>query len=85
MDEVTTKSDIREWLTKAKSEGATHMLVVCDTFDWGDYPVNVLSGQDVTEIAKHYHHVNMQKIMECYDLSKDIEVQLAEPRARNGY
>ncbi len=82
---MTTKSEIRDWLTKAKSEGATHLLVVCDTFDWGDYPVEVMPGQDINVIAKNYDRVNMQKIMECYDLSKDIEAQLDEPRARNGY
>lgn len=82
---MTAKSEIREWLTKAKNEGATHLLVVCDTFDWEDYPVEIMPTEKVREIAKEYDHVNMQKIMECYDLSKDIEAQLAEPRARNGY
>ncbi len=82
---MTTKPEIRDWLTKAKAEGATHLLVVCDTFDWEDYPVEVKPGQDINVIAKNYDRVNMQKIMECYDLSKDIEAQLAEPRARNGY
>jgi hypothetical protein len=82
---VTTKPEIRAWLRRAKLEGATHLLVVCDTFDWDDYPVPVMPGQDVRDVAKQYDRNNMQKIMECYDLSKDIEAQLAEPRARNGY
>lgn len=82
---ITSKSEIRGWLSEAKDNGATHVLVVCDTFDWEDYPVSIMPAQNVREIAKNYDRVNMQKIMECYDLSKDIEAQLAEPRARNGY
>jgi hypothetical protein len=31
---ATTRDDIRAWLKRAP-EGATHMLVVCDTFDCG--------------------------------------------------
>lgn len=82
---MTTKDDLRAWLDESQSMGATHLLIVCDTFDWDDYPVRVMPYHNVREIAKKYDGVNMQKIMECYDLSKDLEAQLAEPRARNGY
>lgn len=82
---MTTKDDIRAWLDESQSMGATHLLVVCDQFSHEDYPVRVLQSQNVREIAKNYDRVNMQSIVECYDLSKDIEAQLAEPRARNGY
>lgn len=37
----TTQADIRRWLEDAREEGATHVIVVRDTFDYGDYPVSV--------------------------------------------
>jgi hypothetical protein len=57
------------------------MLVVCDTFNFEDYPVEVGPESDVREIAKVYDNRNMQKIMEVYNLSLPIETQLDEIRA----
>ena len=56
------------------------MIVVCDTFDWNDYPV-FSSADQFAEKHKQHDDVNMQKIMEVYDLPLDPEVQIAEPRA----
>jgi hypothetical protein len=76
----TTKRQIRDWLLSGRMKGATHVIVVCDTFDWEDYPVNVLPGQDVREVAKQYDG-DMQLVMEVYNLSLSIEDQLAELRS----
>ena len=75
----TTRKDIREWLECAKEFGATHMVVMCDTFDWDDYPVYVLPGENPREKAMG----DMQKPMECYNMSMDLEEQIAEHRANN--
>lgn len=81
---ATTQSDIRQWLRAAKAKGATHMLVVCDAFDWCDYPVNVMPGEDPATKAKEYAiGKNAQKVVECYALHLDIEAQLAERRAHH--
>ena len=76
----TTKQNIRDWLTRKitptgqKIEDCTHMLVVCDTFDYNDYPVYVEKGQDVREVeAEHNDGKSMQKVMEVYSFSYDIE------------
>lgn len=37
---AATKEFIRNWLQRATKEDS-HMLVVCDTFDYEDYPVFV--------------------------------------------
>ena len=79
---ATTAEDIRAWLTYALNKNATHMLVVCDTFEWEDYPVEVYSDQSVTDIIEANSR-NMQKVMEVYNLSLDLEAQLSEPRAYN--
>lgn len=82
---MTSKGTIRSWLKRAKRQKATHMLVVCDTFDYDDYPVFILPGVDLAERAAHYHGPNMQRVMECYDLALPLEPQLAESRAWHGW
>ena len=81
---MTTKEDIRQWLKMAKDKKATHMLVVCDTFEYEDYPVFVMEGEDVHEVIKEKcRNDNMQTLMEVYNLSKDLEKQLNEQRSFN--
>ena len=77
----TTQSEIREWLQDGKKQNASHMLVVCDTFDYQDYPVYVNENEDVNEIYQKYNNTNMQKVMEVYNLSMNLEEQLNEYRA----
>lgn len=72
----TTPDQIREWLEQGQDLKATHVIVVCDTFDYEDYPVYVKPGQDVRKIAAEHDGPNMQKVMEVYNLSLDIEQQL---------
>jgi hypothetical protein len=78
----TTKEDIQRWINNAPKK-ATHMIVVCDTFDWEDYPVYVLAGQDVNKVHNAHNGVNMQKVMEVYNLSMPIKNQLNEMRSKN--
>lgn len=76
----TTKDDIRIWLNRAKEKGADFLIVVCDTYDWSDYPAYVTE----EGFAKRYKELdgeNMQKVMEVYDLSLDWGSQLNERRA----
>lgn len=90
----TTKDDITGWFKRGIIEGATHMIVVCDTYDWSDYPVFVMPGEDPREKASEYgkndkHGLptlpngQMQKVMEVYSLSKSTEEQLRERLAFN--
>jgi len=81
---MTTQADIREWLERGQGKGATHVIVMCDTFDWDDYPVFVDSNQNIRdEVARLQNGGNMQKIMEVYNLSLDIEAQINEDRSFN--
>jgi hypothetical protein len=81
----TTQQDIRGWLLRGKAAGARYMLVVCDSFDYEDYPVFVNPNEDIQAKAQQYNGVNMQRIMECYDLEMDWELQLNTGRAFNGW
>ena len=77
----TTKEEIRAWLNNAKEKCATHMLVVCDTFDHEDYQVHVMPGESVDEAIKKYNSMKMSKVIEVYAMYLPIETQLAEFRA----
>jgi hypothetical protein len=79
---MTTKEEIGQWFDRGVEEGATHMLVVCDTYDWDDYPVYVKLGEDAREQAAKYPH-DMQKLMEVYNLAIDRDQQLKQGRAFN--
>ena len=79
---MTTPDDIRRWLSEAKQQKATHMLVVCDTWDYQDYPVFVKPGESVRkEYEKRDDPREMRKVMEVYAMHLDLEAQLAEHRA----
>lgn len=79
---AATKSDIRFWLERA-DKGATHMIVVCDTYDHEDYPVYVETHQDVRKVEAEFNSKNMQRVMEVYNLKMDIETQLNQHRSFN--
>lgn len=77
---ATTREDIRGWLKEGRREKATHVVIVCDTFDYEDYPVNVKKGEDVRAVVAKYSGPNMQKVMEVYSLTSKhtIEAQLKQ-------
>ena len=81
MTSVTTRVQIEYWLKLAKAGGATHLIVAVDTFEWDDYPVFVMPGQDVHELIRtKYSGQNMQGLMEVYKLDEPLEPQLDRER-----
>lgn len=78
---MTTREDIAAWFDEGVQTGAKQMLVICDTFDWGDYPVYTHSED---ECLRRYHNPSeTQKVMEVYDLGADKATQLAMHRCMN--
>ena len=80
---MTTRSEISDWFDQGVQKGASHMIVVCDTYDWEDYPVYVSGGS--TEAKRKYNEYSngahsMQKVMEVYDLSADKSEQMGSHR-----
>jgi hypothetical protein len=75
---ATTKIDILKWLLEGSKQGATHLVVATDTWDWEDYPVYVMPDQDVLKIVADH-----AKVMEVYKLSLDWRTQLDTYRAYN--
>lgn len=77
----TSQAEIKQWVEDAKKDKkVTHVLIVCDTFDYDDYPVEVKEGEDIHKKIKEYSG-NMQRIMEVYSMKMDIKKQLAEHRS----
>lgn len=74
---MTTKEEIRGWLHAGHHQGATHVAVRVDWFDYLDYPVFVKPGQNALTEAQS----SGDRVMEIYDLSLDWDLQLNESRA----
>jgi hypothetical protein len=66
---AATAQDVQDWIKHGKLQKATHIISVCDTFDWDDYPVFVLPNENVDEVKLKYDGKNMQKINEIIDLA----------------
>lgn len=70
----TSYATIRQWVLDAKAAGADFLIVKCDEWDHSDYPVS-------SSRAEFDRLVKGDRVMEVYDLSMDLEAQLAEHRA----
>lgn len=83
------KSELIAWCNMGKDADCTHMIVVCDTYDYDDYPVWIgektpwgsNNGREFWEVYDEYEAKSMQRIVEVYDLSIDIDLQMCEVRA----
>jgi phosphopantetheine adenylyltransferase len=80
---ATTKEDLGRWFDVGVQEGATHMIVVCDSFSYDDYPVYVKPSENVR--AKYQEYLDgkhsMQRVMEIYSLKKPKGPQFEQRRA----
>lgn len=72
---AATREDVDRWIKTAKEKGATHIISVCDTFDWDDYPVYVMPGENIEERKSEYDRKDMQKINEVITIHLDGTVE----------
>lgn len=63
-----SKATVEGWLDEKAAEGFDFMFVVCDTFDYSQYPVGV-KATDFWSTYDCYNGPNMQRIEGFYDLS----------------
>jgi hypothetical protein len=80
---ATNRVEIAQWLAHAQDEGASHLLIVCDGFDYEEYPVLVMPEENVEEKIDEYNAKAMQNVMEVYHMQIDIPMQLGQTRAWN--
>lgn len=83
MSDIASREDIKGYLEKGKKNGAKYMLMVCDTFDYEDYPVYVKENEKLVDVINKYDGKNMQEIQEIYNLEIDIGEQLNKDRVWN--
>jgi hypothetical protein len=74
---AASANDVESWINHAIEHNKrvrivanriTHVISVCDTFDYDDYPVYVFGYQDLEEVKKKYNKIDMQKINEVFDI-----------------
>jgi hypothetical protein len=80
---ITTKDDLSIWFDEGLAQGYTHLIVVYNTFSDEDYPLYVEAYEDVQLVVKANDGVNLQEVIEVYNLSVDKDCQLAQERALN--
>lgn len=74
---AASRDEIANWFDRGITKGASHMIVVCDTFDWEDYPVFIMPGEN----PRDYKAGEVQKLMEVYALHLPKTEQMNERRA----
>jgi hypothetical protein len=67
--------DLKRWFADGKRQRCTHMIIVCDTFDWQDYPIYAKVA-DARQKYEEHNGKNMQKVMEVYDLRLSMVKQM---------
>lgn len=80
---AATKNCIENWFDRGIKSKDKYLIVVCDTFEYEDYPVYAFDEDSCREKIEYFKNADMSKVMEVYDLSKDKEWQLNQPRAWN--
>ena len=57
--------NLARWLPEAERLGATHVLDICDTWDYSHYPVYVMPEDNLEEKRANYSG-NMQSVYGTY-------------------
>ena len=81
---AATLEELGKWFDEGVAQGATHLIIMCDGFDFDDYPVFIMPGRSVREevsLREKNSAESMQRVMEVYDLRMDKAAQLGEERA----
>jgi gamma-glutamylcyclotransferase (GGCT)/AIG2-like uncharacterized protein YtfP len=75
-----TKAEIKECFESHNNGQYSHMIMVCDTFSYEDYPVYVRNNEKIHEKVLEIDNKNMQQVMEVYNYKMDICSQINDTR-----
>jgi len=78
---ATTSQDIIRWFERGIEDKKDNMIIVCDSYDYSDYPVFTTGLEEFKKEHDNHNLKNMQKIMEVYDLHMNMDTQMKEHRA----
>jgi len=76
---AATRQDLEQWFYEGVKYDQKYMVVVCDTFDYEDYPCYFETKTMAAE--KVANPGDMQRVMEVYDLNADKDLQMKMHRA----
>lgn len=76
---AASREDVSRWFDEGVKQGQRWMVVLCDTFDWEDYPSYFRTEDAARKTIKDPG--SMQQVMECYDLRTDKYEQMKQRRA----
>lgn len=80
-----SRDKIMDWIMEGGRQLATHVIVVCDSFDYTDYPVYVRADQDALAVAESYRRKDMQRVVEIIELASVFGDGYKEACARDGH
>ena len=86
---TATRDDIDRWIEEGQDKGATHVVVVHDTYDHDNFPLFIMPGENAREVFNKKYVNDRQpteaayRADECYDLRMDIDAQIKEHRANH--
>ena len=75
--------DISRWFDMGVKKGAKFLIVACDTFDHEDYPIYCSDDKECLKEYDSHNNVNMQRVVEVYDLTLDKHAQMSKSRVFN--
>lgn len=76
----TSRATIEQWFREGHDQSYSYMIVACDQFDYGDYPVYTQTPM-VEHIVEELFEQDLTDVHEVYDLDMDMDDQLNEMRA----
>lgn len=79
--EYITKQMIKNMLDSGIGKGYSHLLIICDKWDYEYYPKYVEEKDNINNIIKRYGGENLEVIEEIYSYGLDLESQLNEYRS----
>lgn len=72
-------SVVKEWLGEAAKDGAAYLLVVCDIYDYVEYPVPVAKESDFWTVYDRHHNKNMQRVEGVYRVYANSALLTPDP------
>lgn len=78
---MTTKAELGHWFDEGVKQGASHMIIFVDTYDYENYAIFTQTLEEAQQKIRTKD--SMTQVSEVYNLSKDKTAQLNEPRVHN--
>ncbi len=76
------KYEIERHLYNGQNKNYSHMIVICDRWDYTDFVVYVSNDEDLEAVLSQYQGIaSLYQVIEIYSYEMDLNYQLSEDRA----